>query len=94
LPRWFQIKVRSSSSRRQVCTQRSMIEFILGIRMLVVTTRTPASWNAASNAPVFGYDPLRDRAPAARTAHHGADRPVHTPGVFAEVFSGAYLGYG
>ena len=24
--RWFQIKVRSSSSRRQVCTHRSMIE--------------------------------------------------------------------
>jgi hypothetical protein len=28
---WFQIRVRSSSSRRQVCTQRSMIAFILGI---------------------------------------------------------------
>jgi hypothetical protein len=24
---WFQISVRSSSSRRQVCTHRSMIEF-------------------------------------------------------------------
>jgi hypothetical protein len=29
--RWFQIKVRSNSSRRQVCTHRSMIEFIFGI---------------------------------------------------------------
>ena len=36
--RWFQIKVRSSSSRRQVCTHRSVIEFILGIRTPVSTT--------------------------------------------------------
>jgi hypothetical protein len=28
--RWFQIKVRSSSSRRQLPIQRSMIEFIRG----------------------------------------------------------------
>jgi hypothetical protein len=29
---WFQIKVRSNGLWRQVCTDRSMIEFILGIR--------------------------------------------------------------
>ena len=29
--RWFQIRVRFRSSRRQVCTHLSMIEFILGI---------------------------------------------------------------
>jgi hypothetical protein len=29
---WFQIRVRSSSSCRQVCTQRSMSAFMRGIR--------------------------------------------------------------
>ena len=29
--RWFQIKVRSSSSRRQLSTERSVIEFIRGV---------------------------------------------------------------
>lgn len=41
---WFQMSVRSSSSRRQVCTHRSMIEFILGIRTPLCIRR---SWTRA-----------------------------------------------
>jgi hypothetical protein len=48
---WFQIKARSSSSRRQVCTHRSMIEFILGIRTPLSTVSMPASVRMASNWP-------------------------------------------
>lgn len=41
--RWFQTRVQSSSSRRQVCTQRSMSAFIRGIRIPLSTTSIPAS---------------------------------------------------
>jgi hypothetical protein len=72
--RWFQIKVRSSSSCRQVCIQRSVIEFLLGIRIPVVTTRRPASWSTASNTAVNFESRSRIRnfalAPAS-TGHDG-----------------------
>ena len=44
-------KVRFSSSRRQVCTHRSMIEFILGIRTPLSTVSMPTSARMASNGP-------------------------------------------
>lgn len=47
--RWFQINVRSSSSRLQVCTHRSMIEFMRGIRTPLSTTSIPASLSTSSN---------------------------------------------
>jgi hypothetical protein len=40
--RWFQISVRSSSSRRQVWTHRSMIAFIRGTRTPLSTMLMPA----------------------------------------------------
>jgi hypothetical protein len=46
---WFQIGVRSASSRWQVCTRRSMIEFILGIWAPLRTTSMPASARMAPN---------------------------------------------
>lgn len=49
---WFQIRVRSRSSVRQVCIQGLMREFIRGIRTLVVTTLRPASVIRASKAVV------------------------------------------
>ncbi|EXU66187.1 hypothetical protein Z951_21345 [Streptomyces sp. PRh5] len=49
---WFQIRVRSRSSVRQVCIQRSMSEFIRGMRMPVVTTFTLASAIRVSKAAV------------------------------------------
>lgn len=47
--RWFQIRVRSRSSRRQVCTHRSMIEFMRGMRIPLSTTLMPASFRTLSN---------------------------------------------
>ena len=46
---WFQISVRSRNSRRQICTYRSIIEFILGIRTPLRATSMPASARMASN---------------------------------------------
>jgi hypothetical protein len=39
---WSQMRVRSSSSRRQVCIQRSIMEFIRGIRTPLLTTSNAA----------------------------------------------------
>jgi hypothetical protein len=52
--RWdrFQISVRSRSSRRQVPTHLSMIEFIRGTRTPVVTISIPSPTITASNAAV------------------------------------------
>jgi hypothetical protein len=52
-------EVRSMSSRRQVCTQRSMIEFILGIWTPLSTTVMPASLKTVSNR--LGNLPSRSR---------------------------------
>ena len=52
--------VRSSSSQRQVRTQRSTIAFMRGMRILVSTTSIPASARSASNG--WGYLPSRARA--------------------------------
>jgi hypothetical protein len=66
--RWFQIKVRSNSSRRQVCTHRSMIEFIRGIRTPLRTTAIPTSARTAStnsgNLPSRSRIRNRARQPA------------------------------
>jgi hypothetical protein len=56
---WFQIRVRSNSSRRQICTQRSMIEFMRGIRTPLSTTSMSASLRTASNRA--GNFPSRSR---------------------------------
>ena len=56
---WSQMSVRSRSSCRQVCTQRSMIEFILGVWIPLSTTLIPASMSTASNKP--GNLPSRSR---------------------------------
>ena len=50
--RWFQIKVRSSSSRRQLPIRRSMFEFIRGARIAERTPPAPTAWKATSNAAV------------------------------------------
>jgi hypothetical protein len=55
----FQIKVRSSSSSRQACTHRSMIEFIRGSRIPLGTTSIPASASTVSNRS--GHVPFRSR---------------------------------
>ena len=59
---WSQISVRSSSSRRQVCTQRSMMEFILGIWTPLSTVSMPASPMMASNRPGLPV-PVPDQEP-------------------------------
>jgi hypothetical protein len=50
--RWFQIRVRSSSSRRQLPIRRSVIEFMRGAATAERMTRVPAAWNTASDACV------------------------------------------
>jgi hypothetical protein len=55
----FQIKVRSSSSRRQVCTQRSTIAFILGSWTPLSTVSMLASARMAPDRP--GNLPPRSR---------------------------------
>jgi hypothetical protein len=57
--RWFQMSVRSRSSYRHVCTQRSMIDFILGIWTPLSTVSIPASVSTVSNRP--GNLPSRSR---------------------------------
>jgi hypothetical protein len=49
----FRIRVRSRSSCLQVCTQRSVIEFMRGTRMPVVTISMPSAAKTASNARVY-----------------------------------------
>jgi len=56
----FQINVRSSSSRRQVCTHRSITGFIRGIWMPLSTTSIPASARTWSNR--LGNFPSRSRS--------------------------------
>jgi hypothetical protein len=50
--RWFQIKVRSSSSRRHLPIQRSMTEFIRGAWMAERAILVPAARKTSSNAVV------------------------------------------
>ena len=54
LPRWlwFQIRVRSRTSRRHPPIQRSAIAFMRGVWMLQSTVRIPASARTASNVVV------------------------------------------
>jgi hypothetical protein len=61
---WFQIKVLSSSSCRQVCTHRSMIEFMRGARMPLRITSTPASARTASESAgnLLSRSRIRNRA--------------------------------
>src|SRR6266545_3367773 len=56
---WFQINMRSSSSRRQLWIHRSITVFIRGIRTPLRTTVIPASARIASNSA--GYLPSRSR---------------------------------
>jgi hypothetical protein len=49
---WFQMRVRSRSSRRHPPIQRSTIAFMRGVRTLQSTVRIPASARTASNAAV------------------------------------------
>lgn len=50
---WFTMRVRSSSSVRQVHTHRSMIAFIRGMRIPVLVIVIPLSARTASKAAVY-----------------------------------------
>ena len=61
------MSVRSRSSCRHVCTQRSMIEFILGIWIPLSTVSIPASVSTVLNRPgnLPSRSRIKNRAPAA-----------------------------
>jgi hypothetical protein len=79
--RWFRIRVRSSSSRRQVRTHRFMITFIRGIWTPLRPTVIPASARTVSNgaggAP-FITEPALEAMRVEEAAYRAEGLPVES----------------
>src|ERR1022692_2624295 len=100
--RWFQIRVRSSSSRRQLPIHRSISGFILGACTAEWMTVIPADWKTAPDAALKLASPVMQHKPRPDAGvieihqevpgllhHRGLDRVLRcseNPGPAATVF--------